>query len=54
MNAYVLNRKMSVWAAVWTGDLDGVKAAVANGADIEEHGGRFLVGNGLHHACYNG
>ena len=30
---------MSVWAAARKGDLDGVKAAVENGADIEERRG---------------
>ena len=45
---------MSVLAAAWTGDLDGVKAAVENGADIEERGGGLPTGTGLHHACYKG
>ena len=44
---------MSVWAAAREGDLDGVKAAVENGADIEERGG-FLNGTGLHQACFDG
>ena len=44
---------MSVWAAARKGDLDGVKAAIENGADIEERGG-VLGGTGLHDACYNG
>ena len=54
LNAYVLNRKMSVWAAAKKGDLNGVKAAVENGADIEEQGGEFPTGTGLHHACFKG
>ena len=53
LNTYVFNRKMSVWAAAEKGDLDGVKAAVENGADIEERGGR-LKGTALHHACSMG
>ena len=52
LNAYVLNRKMSVWAAAEKGDLDGVKAAVENGADTEEQGGWYPTGTGLHHACW--
>ena len=44
---------MSVWAAAEKGDLDGVKGAVENGADIEEHGGLW-EGTGLHHACMRG
>ena len=54
MNAYVLNRKISVWAAAEKGDFYGVKAAVENGEDIEERGGWFPTGTGLHHACYKG
>ena len=53
VNAYVFNRKMSVWAAAEEGDLDGVKAAVENGADVEERGG-WMEGTGLHYACYEG
>ena len=53
MNAYVLNKKISVWAAASIGDLDGIKATVENGADIEERG-RVLYGTGLHDAYYNG
>ena len=45
---------MSVWAAAGKGDLNGVKAAVENGADIEEQGGEYPAGTGLHHACYKG
>ena len=45
---------MSVWAAAEKGDLNGVKSAVENGADIEEQGGEFPTGTGLHHACYKG
>ena len=44
---------MSVWAAAVKGDLDGVKAAVENEADIEEHGG-WLEGTALHWACWRG
>ena len=44
MNAYVLNRKMSVWAAAERGDLNGIKTAVENGADIEERGGWIAGG----------
>ena len=50
---YVLNRKMSVRYAALKGDLDGVKAAVENGADIEEQG-EFLGGTALHDACLTG
>ena len=49
-----MNRKLSVWAAAEKGDLNGVKAAVENGADIEEQGGEYPAGTGLHHACYKG
>ena len=50
-----MNRKTSVWAAASRGDLDGVKAAVENGRDIEERGEwDSAVGTGLHHACYKG
>ena len=45
---------MSVWAAAKKGDLDGVKAAVENGGNIEEQGGWFPAGTGLHHACQKG
>ena len=34
--------------------MDGVKAAVENGADIEEQGGWSIPGTGLHHACQGG
>ena len=44
---------MSVWDATWIGDLDGVKAAVENGADIEEREG-FSEGTALHYACFYG
>ena len=44
---------MSVWREAKDGDLDGVKAAVKNGADIEKSGG-WLKGTGLHYACYRG
>ena len=53
MNAHVLNRKMSVWKAGRKGDLDGVKAAVENGADIEERGGLW-GGTALHYASTGG
>ena len=49
-----MNRKLSVWAAAEKGDLNGVKAAVENGADIEEQGGEYPAGTGLHHAYYKG
>ena len=52
-NAHVFSREMSVWAAAEKGDLDGVKAAVENGADIEKRGGRWK-GAGLHYACWGG
>ena len=45
---------MSVWAAAEKGDLTGVKAAVEDGADIEEQGGKYPAGTGLHQACYKG
>ena len=50
MNAYGLNRKLSLLAAVLKGDLDGVKAAVENGGDIKE---RLGLGKTtvLHYAC---
>ena len=48
-----MNSKLSVWAAAREGDLDGVKAAVENGADIEERGGLFH-GTGLYYACWRG
>ena len=44
---------MSVLAAAREGDLDGVKAAVENGADIEESA-KFSGGTALHFACLNG
>ena len=44
---------MAVWDTALKGDLDGVKAAVENGADIEERGGLW-EGTALHHACLNG
>ena len=44
---------MSVWEAALLGDLDGVKAAVENGADIEERGG-IWKGTALHYACLYG
>ena len=44
---------MSVWDAALKGNLDGVKAAAENGADIEESGGLW-EGTALHHACLNG
>ena len=53
LNASVLNRKMSVWAAAEIGDWDSVKAAVENGADIEERGG-VLKRTALHYACLYG
>ena len=43
---------MSVWDAAEKGDLDGVKAAVENGADIEERG--WTEGTALHCACLDG
>ena len=44
---------MSVWDAALKGDLDGVKAAVENGADIEERG-EWREGTVLHYACLYG
>ena len=44
---------MSVWDAAEEGDLDGVKAAVENGADIEERGG-LSGGTAVHDACLHG
>ena len=45
---------MFVWVEAGLGDLDGVKAAVENGADIEEQGGWYPTGTGLHRACSGG
>ena len=44
---------MSVWAAVEERDLDGVKATVENGADIEGRGG-FWEETALHYPCWGG